>query len=1616
MARQGNMGGVRGFVRVLWVIVLAAAVAGCGGDDAAPPVPPAGGPALIDAAVAEDTVVRGGTIRVSATVQASGFPDEIPIDFYLVPEGSGDGCGEARHRVLRDALVPTDEPVTTRVRQAFHVTTIEADPAAPAVRKLTRSALVPLALGTGAYRLAAALPGRQAQCVTGGRTFRVEEPDAADLMHLSGRLANHSFRLPAAVGGSGRHARPAHVLSLSEEVGNAGLPVSGPFELGFSLSVQGATVPLTVEAPGPHGVPVVGDRYVFEPRAGDPDGVSIGQDDVRGATLHIGLTDEAAAELEALSEDTTCDLIATIDPDGKIQDMDPGNQTASFPVRFLVTPEAWPLPADASPLAADASPLGDILNDCGSTPPDPANPNLVFCFLPTTSGASDSYTSIHVHSGYQFGSSAEDPSYFGYGAGDVPRSAHFHTAMLVTAGEAGCDTSGTCDTPLDTLVDLTYAFPPAQSGGQTVYATFVGHMTTLGATLFETTGLPIRSEDDFSWTSKQIKKTLFKVTVDCAGIPLHVDVGAEGQVGLSGTADLSSAADQGFLAEATISPYAQLEAFGDASVDVVVVDFGVGVNLDLLELEPQFNLALQYFPGTKNPVGIVHDEAVAIQADMPVTLHTLDGDFYAFVKVIIVGEKQVPIANWSGLTKSFDLIHPVDLFIGPVGEFLLTTDGSQQSTPWTVWTNQPGHSYHWTGRLAMKAGVPYQFDLTNMGTVQIYPDDGHSGDSQTFTCGCRQECTQTVTFTKAGNYTLEAITNPSCYAAGVAEVTWAEAGAADVNGLTHHSLSPSMKPTDSIETWYYNAAYASNPSSLGMPVLYQMADETEVHLHAKGSPNAGLVNAPVQGLWVQWLGEIPFHMAYTSPNIVFYLESNPPGSSCAVSDKAYLGLTDAKGNTIRPLQPVTLDATGRAFVRMTVPASGLEGARFNVLYTSPDSAACSQPPGANLRVAVALDGNWLFQDVCLDPSGNAWESELSGSMIAGPSSASGGTLAAGSVNSTYDQCANPNEPGFSWQSEYVVGAFDFQQAGDYDLFVGALSPHSYDVWIDGVRVASRALRDPYANPNSYPDGADCFSGQRFNGNCPVRESQRVVHVEAGYHLIEALYRYEGQTKHFPGSATTAQSNHLRWDPVQPDQYTLSFFKTQDELKGVLHPDPVTGLFQETEALLIVKQDDPEQSGMHLNWVNASNGYDYHSWDEIEGIYNHQVDAEGSLGLLMRCQQSGATQPCDFNVLFRGKYPFEDQGEYGFSTFASEPALPTVLDFRLDRHPYSTFQTNPDDPQPYQPLLPGWFIGVLRTSKPWIEAGVNDVMLAVSRSGQPCARKSCPNWSTQGPDFPDVVVQPPVIDSTWKQLAAPTDYLAYFWDSKNNATFLGEDSHGTGEPQNFCVGPDCPVINVKIPVYPSMPKIIVAASPVADPNGTFFNPSGDIPLDVVAFFPDAGNLCPMSTYLYNMTWCINGWCTPSPQTIAKDDPSFASKSFHLAGEASSPGGLEGIFSQGAHVNLMVLEPACDCRADFELKYRKHCFADTLMYLPGGAAYTAAAAKDACEFSIPAGCTLGTVSVKAHASKLTGGTCSGPMDECAFNLKMDLLPLEHQKTETVTVTDGGSLEQIQVTCSR
>jgi len=1086
--------------------------------------------------------------------------------------------------------------------------------------------------------------------------------------------------------------------------------------------------------------------------------------------------------------------------------------------------------------------------------------------------------------------------------------------------------------------------------------------------------------------------------------------------------NLSGASDQGFLAEASINPYAQLDAYGEASVDVVVLDYGVGVNLTLLDLEPQLNVQVQYFPGTKNPYGVTHGEAVNLQADLPVALQTLDGEFYAFVKVIIVGESQVPIADWAGTRKNFDLIHPVNIFLGPVGEFLLNIDG-QESTPWTVWTDQTGHnSYQWSGRLALKSGVTYEFDLTNMASVQIYPDDGHSGDSYTWTCACQQKCTQTVSFTRSGNYTLQAATNPECFPSIMAQVIWTETGSSGVDSFTGHALTPSLKPADSLETWYYNAPYASYPDSLDLPVLYQMADEAELHLHAQGSPNAGLVNTPAQGQWFQIIGQVPFDAVSYGETIVFFLEANQPDQACSAQDNIYLAVNDPEGGLIRPLWQVTLDETGKAFVPVQLDCFGRP--TFWIFYSSPDSATCSRPPGANLRVAVAPQGSWVYQIVCLDSDGTARWSDKDIQRAGGPANASAGTLSGGSVNSTDCDCANPGDPRFSFQSEYWAGAFDFDTAGDYDFFFGALSFHSYDVWIDGERVASRALHDPYRDPNSYPDSQDCWNHGTYNpSHCPVRESSRVLNLTEGWHLIEALYQYEGQTRSFPYSATTDQSDHLRWDPVKPNQYMTAFYKTQDDLNGLLDKDPVNGYYRPTEALLIVKQDDPDQAGFSLNWVENVHGEKYGTWNDLDGIYNDQVDMEGSMAVLMRCQQSGATEPCDFNILFQGRYELADQSEYAFTSFLSQPALTTALDFRLDRHRYASFQDDPDDPQPTNPLLPGWFIGVLRTSKPWIASKLNDAMLAVSRTGQPCPSGGCENFSRSGPDFPDVVVPPPTVSSTWQQMKSPTDYWAYFWDSKNNLTFLGEDNHGTGTPQSFCVGNDCYAITDPIPAR-NPPGVVLAASPVADPEGTFFNPSGDMPLDVEAVFQNPG--CTNgSDVWFNMTWCINGWCTASPQPIGpgsscqyKGFPCLSSKEFVSSWEGDAQNPVQGILSKGAYDNLMILEPACGGpELIMDLRYKKHCFSDTAMYLPDGNAYAATATKGVCSFSIPATCTLGGVKASAPSATFDAGTCTGAQDECSFNMKLKLPMLDEKpKTENVTVSDGTTRLTFGLTCSK
>ena len=1590
-----------------------------------------GEPAITDLSIAEETSYNGGLLNITATVRAKSFPEELPVDFYLVPASSPDGCRNPEYLLARSFLPgpeeegPTDGKYSIRVmHQIFDSTTIEIDGARPHTRTLTRRRPVPLNLAPGSYRVAASIWGQEQDCLVGTETVEVIEPEAPDLMVEYVRLNNNSFRLlPEDLPRSDNV--PAAAFSLSIEMGNTGIPVTEPVEIGVDLLVDGSRYPLQVRVDNPQGGEMIAESYAFRPKGEAAGTATFGQADVRATVLHLHLGDSAEDTLKLFSQDTPCTLEVTVDPENQIAEIDEANNTVTMPVQFLASDTSYLRAESASSASAAAS--GAIFDDCTGTP-DPENPNMIFCFGPNGLPWNDSWSCSFMYAAYQFGGSAADPSYLGYAnstTGGVPDSAHFHTASFAKAGLGGCENSNSCYTPLNLLIDFMYAFPPQESAGELVFADFTGNLEILGDTLFNyDKALQIKSKYKFTWWKKSKKWTLYSKTVDADGIPLTFSAGAEGEIGIGGSLTLNSAEDTSFTADLSIGPYASLSAFGQASVGFVVCEAGVGVDLDIIDLEPSFKPYVEYFAPTGK-----HAPAIEMGASGPFTLETGNGDFYAFVKILF-WNWNIPIVSWNGYKKTWQMFTPFTEFIGPIGEFLVTTSTTPdnpnptQTTQWAVYSATGGKYYTWNGRLSLQAST-YTFEIDNMCSVQITPDDGHSGDTYSWACS-QDSCTKTVTITQGGSYTLTADTSPTCFsgAGNSAAVTWSENGASDVGGMSGHTGSPGGGGKRNLGTSYYNQPCNTWASGPGSPAYYKTEAKLNFSLDPNDSPRKNVVNTPAEGLWIQVAGDVPVPLDRTR-NIVTLLQLNRPNKSEPndPTDSGWLSLFNQAGTRVDEVYfgdrnefvggdewstpELTINPDGTVLWPYQIPEETwagpviefqrIESINFALSYHSPDKTKTADPPGAHLRMTVAPDGNWMIYDTCRDAQGTP---HTVSNFIAGPSNASQGTLSGGSINMT-DVCQADYA---NWQSEYVVGAFDFETGGEYDLFVGALSPAQFTVWVDGVRTATRVVSDAFATPAQYPDQLDCVNSDKsYNPQCPVREDHYVVDLEAGYHVIEVFY--EAAQANWP--TTTAQVNHLRWDPVADDQYYLSFFKDPDELDCVLDPDSATceDLPSATSKsytpppLLILKFDDPNQAGLDMNWQSMP--------ADCNSAANNQVDCADSLAQVYSCSQGDWR---GWFALFEGAYQLENQKLYHFEGGTVPAESDTVLDFRLDKQKYATYSIGPLNPpqSSFSPYSSSQFVAALMNDKPGTTTDRNDVILGLYSPFPPSHPAQC---------------LPPDLSLTWDAMSSNTAYAVYFVDENGNPNYAGQGDFGTGEKQAICAGsdPNCPqALHV-----PQNSKFLIVGSPPSDPKGQYdpnepFDPNSApvgsyrALVDMLLQF-NTGN-CQADEPAWIADVCLNNWCAsevsigvPGQEQITTNplaSPRFVP--YSLPGP-STP--AQGLMTQAVN-NLLILAEPQDCLASqptlqAQLSYEEHEF---ILTLPQTSfTQTTCSTAASCTFpEIEVQKAMGTVFL--NNGTISNSTCKGPQAHCSFDLTVPL------GKHDVVVTDGGSEVPIVALCDQ
>ncbi len=1183
---------------------------------------------LTAVSISSGPLYTGAAATLTATVESRYYEEDLQVDFYLVPASEiTNACSQpytlpSWHVELPEiAQSGPDAPPISIFQQRFVSSLVEYTPNTGNRQVSVTQNMTVAGLPAGSYYLVASIAGKSG-CVSSAAAVTISEPTAPDLLHAKTSLNNNSFRMPSynPRQGAGR-TPPAFVIS--SEIANNGLAVEDPVEVGFSIIINGKTLPLEVEVRDDDGLPVKEDRYTFNPRSGSLTAATIEQRDVRGVNFRIYLSDEALTELAMMSADTACTLLATIDPDGKIQEISTGNNTVSLPVMFLA-------------------------GDCNCTPTDPTTPQSIFCFGPTGSPYNESWTSSFLYAGYQFGGSSTDPAYFAYNLiDDVPTAAHFHVDSWV---RIGFSESEYCS-PLNATIDLQYHFPPVPDGSEYTLAEFSCNFEILGDTILNGDDtISIASETDFSFFKVEKKWVLYKDTVIVGDIvPVTFKMGIEGDIGLGGTADYTADASQNATLNLTIGPDASLGAFGEAMVDLVVAEVGVEVDLTVIDVNLAFAPYVRFYAP---PAGDTQG-AVEFGASAPLNLGEGAGEFDLIVKVPLVGKWDTTIVSWDGWTQTYNMMTPLKYFYGPINEFFTTLNDGTTGTPTgAVYSTTPPSSNgvtEWQGDIKLNEGT-YTFYYQNVNGVSLTPE-GSSTPSHTSSGACNGNGSVSWTISTAGTYELDVTTSTSCYQTGYqpAYVYWIEEGYSAIGGLSGRSGNTGGSPSGAIARWYFN----SDPSSSSVAAA-MYTNDTDVKLQSLYSavlntePN---VNSPAQGVWVRWVGALQLDLTQTGAALLF--TGNPPttqsGCSATIQDTISVSIgTTPGGSDILTSTSVSIGANGQAIVN--VPQSATSGPYYYTINYHPaysgDYAGCSsiQANDANIQMAVYADGNWWVNDVCTN-LGSVSTNLL---LQDGPGSdASIGTLEGGSLTST-SPCSGISTSAGSIQ-EYAAGAFYFGEAGDFDFFVGSSTDQSYQLWIDGQLVASRIVTNP-SDPTQNPSTACCVA----NGNlCPTRESTFVQNLSAGYHFIEGYFTANN------GGYTQIQSeNRIRWSPRNANEALVYIYGSQTELNNVLYePSQGAGTPYPTVEPLLVFKDSGQfpwgASALNMEWTSAN---------DCDVATNYQFSCENSLQEAE--YQSGTVM--GFSALWDGYYNFTDQTLYTFNISSNR----LNADFWLDGQQYS----------------------------------------------------------------------------------------------------------------------------------------------------------------------------------------------------------------------------------------------------------------------------------------------------------------------------------------------------------
>ncbi len=834
---------------------------------------------------------------------------------------------------------------------------------------------------------------------------------------------------------------------------------------------------------------------------------------------------------------------------------------------------------------------------------------------------------------------------------------------------------------------------------------------------------------------------------------------------------------------------------------------------------------------------------------------TQNGDFYLFLKVFFHKFK-TPIVSWDGYSWTPSLISPQSIFLGPIGEFFVTT-GSETTSSGAIWQGGPppsGQSTQWIGDISLDAGS-YTFWVQNMDSVVLTA----RGFSQSLPRSCGGPASpSTVSIPAKGTYTLTA-TLSACRDATLSQpssVWWTQDGQAATLGLggtsgyTSNTTGTGVttgRPACGVQSWMFETAWSASQA----PALYQCENQVELALPAGQPANSQpAVNAPEAGLWVEYTGDLPLDLS--TQEVAFFLSGNAPrqDSGCGtVNDTISVEVANASGSFSQTWNG-PLGATGTA-LWIVDSQPGLQGpVSFLARYHSPyakDFPSCTlaQASDASFSLAVGPVGQWLVQTAC-----------TAGAPIThvnpGPTDPAQGTLAGGSLF-TEDYCqAQSLVP----SSEQVVGVYDFGTSGggNYDFFVGATVSESYKFYLDGTLVASRTVGAGDMT------GIDCYPTTK---QCATREKHLVLSLTPGYHVIEAFF--DNETGAAP--PTNGSEHRIRWSPVVPNQGLVSFYASQTELTQAIYG--VNGTYTAVEPLMVLKYPMTGSVASQLlgfSWSNLPQ-----DCNTDPGV-NGQLDCGNSLLAV-------EGQPAAFSAVWDGTYALADQVPYFFQ-IDSGGGNNRQVDLWVDGQQYFQFQPG------YWPFPDsGQLLGFVQNSAPPTDATVT--------SPPPGAGVNRLRFVTF-PLLPETATAK--FNVQWVQ-RNPYDYAVAYLDVDGNLVGGGAQFGNYGPPQGQLQAQQMFTASGGGNVPSGTCNVYLIAPPVGDPLGLYYVGSGTSAIDLVAGLAASPGQQQAPGNVFDL--CVNGTCSfgnTAPVTGAAStqvsSPSFLTYSQNLG----QPTQNSGLFSQ------------------------------------------------------------------------------------------------------------------------